>query len=66
MTISYATHDEVMISNFINDPDYADFYLSEVLKDGSNHEIQRVRYWYDEAKSRANYWQKTQDTALAL
>ena len=52
MITSHITHDEAMINNFINEPDYADFYLSEVLKDGDDYEIQRVRYWYDEAKTR--------------
>ena len=66
MTTGYVTHDEAMIKNFINEPDYANFYLSEVLKDGDDYEIQRVRYWYDEAQKRIQaqtYWDGVLDNA---
>lgn len=53
MSVGFVTHDEAMIKGFINDPEYADFYLSEVLKDGSDYEIQRTQYWYNEAKARS-------------
>lgn len=52
MTTGYITHDEAMIQNFINDPDYADLYLQTVLNDGDEYEIKRVQFWYNEAKAR--------------
>ena len=52
MKIGYETLDDVMVRQFTEDPEFADFYLSEILKDGDDYEIQRVRYWYDEAKAR--------------
>ena len=50
--IGYITHDEAMIQNFMDEPEYADFLLSEVLADGDADEISLVRGWYDEAKLR--------------
>ena len=55
MITDYITHEEAMIQTFINEPDYAQFYLDQVLKDGYQDEIQRVQAWYNEAKAR-NYW----------
>lgn len=52
MTIGYITHDEAMIRNFIQEPEYADFLLTEVLADGDPDEIALVQGWYNEAKSR--------------
>ena len=42
----------LMIQNFIEEPDYADFLLEEVMKDGDSDEIALVQSWYDEAKTR--------------
>ena len=53
MKIGYETLDDVMVRQFTENPEFADFYLSEILKDGDDYEIQRVRYWYDEAKARS-------------
>ena len=50
--ISYVSHDEVMIRNFMAEPEYADFFLNEVVKDGDADEIALVQSWYDEAKER--------------
>ena len=55
MITDYITHEEAMIQTFINEPDYAQFYLDQVLKDGYQDEIQHVQAWYNEAKAR-NYW----------
>ena len=52
MRIGYDTLDDVMIRQFINDPEFADFHLSEVLKNGDPDEIAEVQYWYNEAKAR--------------
>lgn len=52
MKIGYDTLDDVMVRQFTENPEFAEFYLSEVLKDGSNYEIQRTQYWYNEAKAR--------------
>lgn len=53
MRISYDTLDEVMIRQFINDPEFAEFHLSEVLKNGDSDEVMQVQNWYNEAKARS-------------
>ena len=55
MITGYISHDEAMIKHFAENPEYADELLNSVLTDGSEYEIQRVREWYNEAKSRS-YW----------
>ena len=52
MITSYITHDEAMIKSFMEDPEYAEELLKDVLTDGNDYEIQRVQSWYDEAKAR--------------
>lgn len=52
MKISYITHDEAMIQNFVEDPDYAAFYLKEVMSDGDINEIRAAQAWVDEARAR--------------
>ena len=49
---SYITRDEAMICNFMEEPEYADFLLGEVIADGNADEISLVQSWYDEAKLR--------------
>ena len=59
MITDYITHDEAMINNFIENPDYANELLNAILNDGDEYEIQCVRTWYNEAKNRiqeTNYW----------
>lgn len=61
MITDYITHDEAMINDFIENPDYANELLTTILNDGDEYEIQRVQTWYIEAKRRtqeANYWNK--------
>lgn len=55
MITGYISHDEAMIKHFTENPEYADELLNTVLADGNEYEIQRVREWYNEAKSRS-YW----------
>lgn len=53
------SHDEAMIKDFIEHPDYADELLHNVLNDGDDYEIQRVQAWHDGAKARMaamTYW----------
>ena len=45
-------HDEAMIRHFIDDPEFAEIYLEEVLRDGGEREIRIVRDWYEEARRR--------------
>ena len=54
MEVGYVTHDETMIETFIEDPEYAKDLLNDVLTDGNDYEIQRIQFWYDEAKARRN------------
>lgn len=60
MTTDYISHDETMIQDFIDHPDYADELLAAVIQDGNEYEIQRIQYWYNEAKK------QTQDTSYWL
>ncbi len=53
MITSYITHDEAMIKSFMEDPEYAEELLKDVLTDGNDYEIQRVQSWYEEAKKRS-------------
>ena len=57
---SCRSYDESMIERFMEEPEYADELLNDVLADGSDYEIQRVKFWYDEAKRRS-YWDKLSD-----
>ena len=50
---SCRSHEEAVIEHFMEDPDYADEILNEVLADGDEYEITRFQYLYDEAKARA-------------
>ncbi len=52
MKISYITHDEAMIQSFVEDPDFADFFLKDIIADGDLDEICEVKGWLDEAKAR--------------
>ena len=59
MSVGYVTHDEAMIELFIEEPEYAEDLLNDVLTDGNDYEISRVQFWYDEAKARRNKVTKT-------
>lgn len=59
MITGYITHDEAMIRDFVEDPEYAEELLAAVKSGGDEYEIQCVKGWKDEAKSRvkvARYW----------
>ena len=45
------SYDESMIERFMEEPEYADELLNDVLADGDEREIQRVQEWYNEAKT---------------
>ena len=51
---SCRSHDEAMIETFMEEPEYADELLNDVLADGDEREIQRVKSWYEEAQARRN------------
>ena len=64
--VGFVTHAEAMIKNFMNEPDYADYYLQTVLTDGDADEIREAQGWYDAAKTRAanlGYWSSLVDNA---
>ena len=52
MKTGYVTHEEAMINDFMEDPEYAEELLNAVYSDGDDYEKARVQYWYDEARSR--------------
>ena len=54
MSVGYVTHDETMIETFMEDPEYADHLMSEIINDVDKKEIERFQAWYDEAKKRRN------------
>ena len=66
MIIDTITHDEAMIESFVNDPDYADYYLKAVLADGDQEEISDTQYWYDEAQRRLHAQHEDTPFAMAL
>ena len=53
MEIGFITHEEATIKSFIKDPEFADYLMSEVLRDGDEKEIAHFQKLYDEAKARA-------------
>ena len=52
MSVGYITHDESMINMFMEDPEYADHLMAEIIDDGDKKEIERFQAWYNEAKKR--------------
>ena len=48
------SYDESMIERFMEEPEYADELLNDVLADGDEREIQRVQEWYNEASRWSN------------
>ena len=59
MITGYITHDEAMVRDFMEDPEYAEELLAMVTSDGDEYEIGRVKGWQKEAKSRVKaerYW----------
>ena len=59
MITGYITHDEAMVRDFMEDPEYAEELLAMVASDGDEYEIGRVKGWQKEAKSRVKaerYW----------
>ena len=45
-------HDEAMIRHFIDDPEFAELYISAVESDGDARELSIVRNWKKEADRR--------------
>ena len=52
MSVGYVTHDETMIETFMEDPEYAEHLLEEVMKDGDEKEIAYFQNLCNEAKKR--------------
>ena len=50
--VSTISHEEAMIRHFMEDPEFAEFYLKEVMADGSLNEIRRTQQRVEEAKAR--------------
>ncbi len=53
METGFITHEEAMIKMLMEDTEYAEHLMSEVLKDGDENEITYFQNLYDEAKARA-------------
>ena len=45
-------HDEAMIRHFVEDPEFAELYISAVESDGDARELSIVRNWKKEADRR--------------
>ena len=59
MVTGFITHKEATIRHFMEDPEFADYLMSEVFAEGNQNEIKRFQAWYNEAKSRSqaqSYW----------
>ena len=52
MITGYITHEEATIKSFMKDPEYAEYLISEVRKDGDEDEITYFQTLYDEAQAR--------------
>ena len=52
MTVSTISHEEATIQYFVEDPEFAEFYLKEVMADGDVNEIRRARRRVEEARAR--------------
>lgn len=47
------SHEEATIQSFVKDPEFADYLMEEVLKDGDEDEVKYFQELYDEAKFRS-------------
>ena len=66
MITGYITHEEAMIRSFMEEPEFADYLMSEILADGDANEIKRFQDWYNEAQRRrqeVSYWSSVVDHA---
>ena len=52
MKISTISHEEATIRSFVRDPEFAEFYLKEVIADGDMDEIRRAKRRVEEARAR--------------
>ena len=52
MKISTISHEEATIRSFVRDPDFAEFFLKEVISDGDMDEIREAKSWVEEARAR--------------
>ena len=52
MKISTISHEEATIRSFVCDPEFAEFYLKEVIADGDMDEIREAKSWVEEARAR--------------
>ena len=49
---SCVDHEEATIQSFVRDPEFAEFYLKDVIADGNIHEIRRAKRRVEEARAR--------------
>ena len=52
MRISTISHEEATIRSFVRDPEFAEFFLKDVLSDGDMDEIREAKAWVEEARAR--------------
>ena len=55
MKIGYVNHEESTIQHFMEEPEFADYLLNEVMQDGDEEEIAYFQSLYDEARARADF-----------
>ena len=53
MIISTISNKEATIRSFMRDPEFAEYFLKDIIADGDFNEIRRVRGWVEEARARA-------------
>ena len=53
MKTGYITHEDATIQSFVKDPEFADYLMEEVLRDGDEDEVKYFQELYDEAKFRS-------------
>ena len=53
MKVGFITHEESTIQHFMEELEFADYLMNDVIADGDEEEIAYFQSLYDEAKARA-------------
>ena len=53
MKVGFITHEESTIQHFMEEPEFADYLMNNVIADGDEKEIAYFQSLYDEAKARS-------------
>ncbi len=65
MIISTISNEEATIRSFMRDPEFAEYFLKDVIADGNLEEIREVKEWIDEARARVRGMERETELAVA-